>query len=162
MSWVGMAQRPGWRRLRAGGGLAAAAAAGVALGMALAHRSEAAQPAKTFEAPAGLILNYIRADRTAAFESVVGRLAEALAGSESAEHRAQASGWRMYRALEPGPNGNVLYVWLLDPAVAGADYSAAGLLRETFPTEVQSLYEAFNGAFGVGQALINMEPVDAF
>ena len=157
-----MVHETGWRRLRAAGALAAAAAAGAALGMSLAHRSEAAQPAKTFEAPAGLILNYIRADRTEAFESVVGRLAGALAASESAEHRVQASGWKMYRALEPGPNGNVLYVWLLDPAVAGADYSAAGLLRETFPTEVQSLYEAFNGAFGVGQALVNLEPVDAF
>ena len=124
--------------------------------------SEAAQPARTFEAPAGLILNYIRADRTAAFESVAGRLVGALAGSESPERRAQAAGWKMYRAQEPGPNGNVLYVWLIDPAVAGADYAAAGLLRETFPTEVQSLYEAFNGAFGVGQALINMEPVDTF
>ena len=162
MSWAGMLHEAGRRRLRAAGALAAAAAAGAALGMSLAHRSEAAQPAQTFEAPAGLILNYIRADRTAAFESVAGRLAGALAGSESAEHRAQASGWKMYRAIEPGPNGNVLYVWLFDPAVAGADYSAAGLLRETFPTEVQSLYEAFNGAFGVGQALINMEPVDAF
>ncbi len=151
-----------WGRLRATGGLAAVAAAGVALGMTLAHRSEAAQAAKTFEAPAGLILNYIRADRATAFESVMGRLAAALAGSEGAERRAQASGWKMYRALEPGPNGNVLYVWLIDPAVAGADYSAAGLLREAFPTEVQSLYETFNGAFGVGQALINMEPVDAF
>ena len=162
MSWVGMVHESGRRRLRAACGLAAAAAAGVALGMSLAHRSEAAQPAKTFEAPAGLILNYIRADRAAAFESVAARLVAALAGSESAARREQASGWKMYRALEPGPNGNVLYVWLIDPAVAGADYSAAGLLSETFPTEVQSLYETFNGAFGVGQALINMEPVDAF
>ncbi len=162
MSGVRMAHGFGWRRLRAGGALAVAAAAGAAFGMSLAHRSEAAQPAKTFEAPAGLILNYVRADRATAFESVAGRLVGALAGSESAGHRAQASGWKMYRALEPGPNGNVLYVWLIDPAVAGADYSAAGLLNETFPTEVQSLYETFNGAFGVGQALINMEPVDGF
>ena len=162
MSWLGTEQGSAWRRLRTGGGLAAAAAAGAAIGMALAHRSEAAQPAQTFEAPAGLILNYIRADRTAAFESVAGRLVGALAGSESPERRAQAAGWKMYRAQEPGPNGNVLYVWLIDPAVAGADYAAAGLLRETFPTEVQSLYETFNGAFGVGQALINLEPVDAF
>ena len=160
MSWLGMARESGRRRLQAAGGLAVAAASGVALGMSLARGSEAAQPAKTFEAPAGLILNYIRADRASAFESVAGRLVGALAGSESAEHRAQASGWKMYRALEPGPNGNVLYVWLLDPAVAGADYSAAGLLSAAFPTEVQSLYETFNGAFGVGQALINMERVD--
>ena len=160
MSRVGMVHRCGWGRLRAGGGLAVAAAAGAALGMALAHRTEAAQPTQTFEAPAGLILNYIRADRTAAFESVAGRLVGALAGSESPERRAQAAGWKMYRAQEPGPNGNVLYVWLIDPAVAGADYAAAGLLRETFPTEVQSLYETFNGAFGVGQALINLEPLE--
>ncbi len=151
---VGTGRRVG---RRVGLGLAVTA---VGFAMSSVLTSETAPAAKTFEAPAGLVLNYIRADRAGAFESLMKRLVSALAGSENAERQAQASGWKMYRALEPGPNGNVLYVWFIDPAVSGADYSVARLLNEAFPAEVQGLYETFNGAFGVGQALINMERVD--
>ena len=172
MSWqpVAMVREPGRRRLQAAGALAAAAAVGVGLGMALARGSEAAQAdsaraedaraERTFEAPAGMILNYVRANQTAAFETLTNRLLRALADSEDGEHQAQAAGWKVYKALEPGPNGDVLYVWLLDPAVAEADYSVAHLLRDEFPADVQDLYERYHRAFGLGQALINLEPAD--
>ena len=171
MSWQPVAMvRESGRRLRAAGALAAAAAVGCGLGMALAPGSEAAQAdsdgaqaeearaEKTFEAPAGMILNYVRANQAAAFESLTNRLLRALADSEDGEHQAQAAGWKVYKALEPGPNGDVLFVWLLDPAVAEADYSVAHLLRDEFPADVQGLYERYNRAFGLGQALINLEP----
>lgn len=173
MSWQPVAMvRESGRRLRAAGALAAAAAVGCGLGMALASGSEAAQAdsdgaqaeearaEKTFEAPAGMILNYVRANQAAAFESLTNRLLRALADSEDGEHQAQAAGWKVYKALEPGPNGDVLFVWLLDPAVAEADYAVAHFLRDEFPADVQGLYERYNRAFGLGQALINLEPTD--
>ena len=113
----------------------------------------------TFAAPAGLILSYIKSDKGADFERVMSRLGEALASSEDEQHRLLASGWRVYRAQEPGPDGEVLYVWMIDPALAGADYSVPELLGEALPDESQALFDAFSEAFGSGQALINLEPV---
>ena len=92
------------------------------------------------------------------------RLAAALEQTEDAERREQAVGWRVYRAEEQGLNGSVLYVSMIDPAVADADYSASQILNEAFPEEVQELYEAYIGAFlpGSGQILVNLELVESF
>ena len=125
-----------------------------------ADPEEAEQPAGTFEAPAGLILSYVKGEGSGDFERVMATLGEALAGSEDEERRELLSGWRLYRAREPGPEGEVLYVWLIDPAVAGADYAIPQLLGEALPHESQELFDAFSAAFGSGQALINLEPVE--
>ena len=117
------------------------------------------QPGGTFAAPAGLILSYIKSDKGADFERVMSRLGAALASSEDEQWRQRVSGWRLYRAQEPGPDGEVLYVWLIDPVVAGTDYAVPELLGEALPDESQSLFDAFSEAFGSGQALVNLEPV---
>ncbi len=121
---------------------------------------EAEPPAGTFEAPAGLILSYIKSDGSGDFERVMTSLGAALAGSEDEALRDLLAGWRLYRAREPGPEGEILYVWLIDPAVAGADYAVPELLGAALPDESQALFDAFSEAFGSGQALINLEPVD--
>ena len=125
-----------------------------------ADPEEAEQPAGTFEAPAGLILSYIKSEGSGDFERVMTRIGAALAGSDDEQRRELLSGWRLYRAREPGPDGEVLYVWLIDPAVAGADYAVPELLGAALPDESQALFDAFSAAFGSGQALINLEPVD--
>ena len=117
------------------------------------------QPAGTFAAPAGLVFSYIKSGSGADFERVMSRLGAALASSEDEQQRQLASGWRVYRAQEPGPDGEVLYVWLIDPALAGADYAVPALLGAALPDESQALFDAFSEAFGSGQALINLEPV---
>ena len=122
--------------------------------------AEAEPPTGTFEAPAGLVLSYIKREGSGDFERVMTSLGAALAGSEDEALRELLAGWRLYRAQEPGPEGEVLYVWLIDPAVAGADYAVPELLGEALPHEAQALFDAFSEAFGSGQALINLEPVD--
>lgn len=122
--------------------------------------AEAEPLAGTFEAPAGLILSYIKSDGSGDFERVMTSLGAALAGSDDEALRELLAGWRLYRAREPGPEGEVLYVWLIDPAVAGADYAVPELLGAALPDESQALFDAFSEAFGSGQALINLEPVD--
>ena len=122
--------------------------------------AEAETPAGTFEAPAGLVLSYIKREGSGDFERVMTSLGAALAGSEDEALRELLAGWRLYRAQEPGPEGEVLYVWLIDPAVAGADYAVPELLGAALPDESQALFDAFSEAFGSGQALINLEPVD--
>ena len=151
-----------WRRVWAGCALAAAVAVGVVLGMSIAGTSEAAQAERTFDAPAGMMLNYVKSGSTADFEGVMTRLGDALTNSENLVRGEQASGWKIYKARESGPNDDVLYIWFLDPTVSGAEYSVSQILNEEFPAEVQALYETFNGSFGAGQVMINMDLVTEF
>lgn len=118
--------------------------------------------ARVFGASAGLILNAVRADGTDDFEIVLARLAEALAASSDPVRRRQAEGWRVFRATEPGPNGSVLYVFVVDPVVPGADYGVARVLAEAFPDEAGELYALYSGAYADGQTMLNLEPVEAF
>ncbi len=45
----------------------------------------------------------------------------------------QGWGWKIFKAAEPGPNGSVLYVFVMDPAVKGADYGVAKILARGVP-----------------------------
>ena len=152
------------RPLWAATALVAAGALGALLALGTSAATAAIQPERLFEAPAGMILNYVQSGSTSDYERVMSRLAAALTQSEDAERREQAAGWRVYRAEEPGLNGSVLYVSMVDPTVDEADYSVSQILNEAFPEEVQELYEAYIGAFvpGSGQILVNLEPVESF
>ncbi len=114
---------------------------------------------RTFEAPAAMVMNYVRSGSAQAFESLTRRMVEALAASEDAEHQALAAGWTMYRVADPGPNNNAVYVWLFDPVVENANYAVAQILNQLFPAEVQQLYETYMQSFGIGQTPLELEPV---
>jgi hypothetical protein len=118
--------------------------------------------ARVFGAAAGVILNAVRPDSTDDFEMVLGRLADALATSPNPVRRQQSEGWRVFRASEAGPNASVLYLFVVDPVVLGADYGVARILAEAFPDEAGSLYALYSGAFVGGQTLLNLESVGAF
>ena len=135
---------------------------GLVAGLALSPKLVEAQAFKTLDEPVGMVFNYIEQDSTAAFEQVMTRLGQVMAESENPERVQQASGWKVYKAIEPGPNNNVLYVWFIDPTVPEADYSVAQILNEEIPNEVQGLYETFNDSFGLGQMPINLELVVDF
>ena len=68
-------------------------------------------------ADAGVIFFPVKPERTADFEKVMAKLHEALAASEDPVRKQQAAGWKVFKAVEPGPNNTVLYVFLIDPAV---------------------------------------------
>lgn len=119
-------------------------------------------PGRHFTAPVGVIFNSVRRERVDDFEAVIGYLEAALARSTDPVVQAQARGWRVFRASEPGPDGAVPYVFLLDPAVADADYGLGRILAEAYPdplvlTEIWRLYsESVMG----GGSLLNLTPVD--
>jgi hypothetical protein len=121
---------------------------------------QGAQPAKSryvFASDSGIILNFIKPDKTADFEETIARLKDALAKSAKPERRQQAVGWKIFKAAEPGVNGSVIYVSLMDPAVKGADYEVSAILAETFPDERQALYDKYAGAFGQpAQNILNL------
>ena len=62
---------------------------------------------RVFGSDAGMIWNPVKPDRTMDFEMVMARLKEALALSEDPVRKQQAAGWKVFRALEAGPNAIV-------------------------------------------------------
>lgn len=126
-----------------------------------ASRQDAPPAARVFASDAGLVLNFIKPDRTQDFEGVVAKLREALQKSTKPERRQQAASWKVFRALEPGANGSVLYVFTIDPAVHGADYTVSTILAEGFPDEVQTLYKQYAEAYVSGQNVVNLKLVSA-
>jgi hypothetical protein len=101
-----------------------------------------------FPGDAGLILNFVKADKAADFEMVLGKVKEALAKSEKPERKAQAAGWKVFKASEPGPSGAVIYVFFMDPVAKGAEYKVGDILVEAFGAEGQTLYKTYSEAYG--------------
>jgi hypothetical protein len=115
---------------------------------------------RVFASEQGLIFNAIRPDKVMDFETVLAKLRSALADSKDPVRNQQGWGWKIFKAAEPGPNGSVLYVFVMDPAVKGADYGIAKILSEAYPNEVMELYRMYTGAFATaGQTLMNLQPV---
>jgi hypothetical protein len=130
-----------------------------------AGKTEPAPPVssvRTFTAPVGLLLNIVRPERVSDFEKLIGHLQSALAASSDATIREQAKGWKVYKASETGPNGSVLYVFLLDPVVKGADYALGRILAEAFPdaARLQEIWKLYTDSIAGGGSLLNLTPVD--
>jgi hypothetical protein len=111
-----------------------------------AQQPPAASPF-VFPGDGGVILNFVKADKTADFEMVMGKLKEALAKSEKPERKEQAAGWKLFKATEPGPGGAVIYVFIMDPVAKGQEYSVGNILVEAFGNEGQTLYKTYSDAF---------------
>jgi hypothetical protein len=111
-----------------------------------------AQPAQSlyvFNSDAGVILNFIKPDKTADFEMVMGKVREALMKSDKPERKQQAMGWRVFKATEGGPNGSVIYVSLLDPTAKGGDYQVGTILVDAFGNEEgRRIYDLYSSAYG--------------
>jgi hypothetical protein len=114
---------------------------------------------RSFAAPTGLLFNTVRPERVADFESVLWYLQQALRTSTDPVVRAQATGWRVYRATEPGPNATVMYVFLMDPVVPKADYGLGRILADAYPDKVQEIWRLYQGSVTGGGSLLNLMPV---
>jgi hypothetical protein len=122
-----------------------------------AQAAQPAAPQRVFGSDAGMIFNQIKPDKTADFEFIMGKLKEALQKSENPQRKQQAAGWRIFKSVEPGPGGNVLYIFFVNPTVKDADYTVSKILAEAFPAEVQDLYKKFSEAYVGGQSLVNLQ-----
>jgi hypothetical protein len=124
----------------------------------------APQPAKAatriFTSDAGMLFNQIKPDKTADFEMVMGKLKEALMKSDKPERKQQAASWKIFKSVEAGQGGNVLYIFILDPAVKNVDYTVSTILAEAFPTEVQALFKVYADSLAAGQNLVNLQLIN--
>jgi hypothetical protein len=158
--------RKGSRKSRVwvGTAVVAALAVGVLLGTSFAPESEAAaQPVMNFTGGSAVVMSYVSQAGTADYERVMRAYGASLSGSENAQYNQMGSSMKIFRAAEPGPNNTVLYMWIVDPVISGANYAEAQILNDEMPDEVQDLYEALLAAMeGGGRQTINMELVMDF
>src|SRR5437773_5153401 len=122
-----------------------------------AQQAAAAPTKRTFAGDGGMVLNFIKPDKTADFEAIMTKLKEALAKSEKPERKEQAKTWKVFKSPDPAAGGNALYVFIIDPAVKGADYTISNIFAEAFPPEeVKKLYDQYAGAYASGQNFVNL------
>ena len=125
-----------------------------------AQQAQAASTKREFANDAGMVLNFIKPDKTADFEAVVAKLKEALAKSDKPERKEQAKSWQVFKSPDPAAGGNVLYVFVINPSVKGADYTVSTILAEAFPQEVQTLYKQYADSYASGQNFVNLALVN--
>ncbi len=118
--------------------------------------------ARTFTGACGLLLHPVRPDRVQDFENFLAYVRDALAKSANPRVRSQAEGWRFLKAAESGPNGVALYVFLIDPAVPGADYSLGPILAEVYsdPNQLSEIWALYTGSVTSGGTLLNFSPIE--
>ena len=130
---------------------------------AQAPAAQAAAPTKrVFASDAGMVLNFIKPDKTADFEAVMVKLKEALMKSEKPERKQQAASWKVFKSPDPAGGGNVLYVFIMDPAVKDADYTVSNVLAEAFPpAELNTIYKQYADSYAQGQNIINLNLIQS-
>ena len=121
-----------------------------------AQQAAAAPVVRMFGSDAGMVLNFVKADKTADFEAVMVKLKEALQKSAKPERKQQAASWRVFKSPEPAAGGNVLYVFIIDPSVKGADYTVSTILAEAFPADVNTIFKQYADSFASGQNFVNL------
>ncbi len=122
-----------------------------------AQQAQAAPPPRVLTSDAGLVLNFIKPDKTKDFEAILLKLKEALASSAKPARKAQAKGWRVYKSLDPAAGGSALYVFFVDPPVKDADYTVTAILAESLPPEeMTQIAKQYVDAYASGQNFVNL------
>jgi hypothetical protein len=112
-------------------------------------------------ARAGLLLHQVAPTRTADFERLIGYVREALEKTTNATVRNQAKGWRFFKVSDVGPNGDIMYAFLLDPAVPCVDYALAPILAEAYPDTAQltEIWNLYKNSVRTGGTIMNLVPL---
>src|SRR6185436_13976095 len=121
-----------------------------------AGQAQQVSNARLFPNDGGMVLNFIKPDKTADFEAVIAKLKEALAKSEKPERKQQATGWKVFKSPDPA-GANVLYVFIIDPALKGADYQISNIIAEAFPpAEANDILKKYAEAYAQGMNIVNL------
>ena len=121
----------------------------------------ATPPTRSFNAPTGLLLIPVQSSRVADFEKFLGYVRNALAKTTDATLREQSKGMRFMKVAEAGPNGDVLFALVADPAVPCVDYGFQQILTAAFPDakELDEVWKLYQNSVRNGGHLMNLVPV---
>jgi hypothetical protein len=126
------------------------------------------EPRLAFTGDAGVFLYQIKPDLSSMFEEMLGKVKEALTKSTNPVRKQQLAGWKVYKAAEPmGPEKNALYVFVIDPALKGAEYDLFVLLAEGLGPDAgtpdnQAMFKKYTEVFAAGANRLNLTPVSSF
>jgi hypothetical protein len=120
-------------------------------------------PERSFIAPMGMLLVPVLSTKVADFDKFLGYVRDGLAKTTDQTVQRQARGWKFFRLAEPGPNGDVVYAFVLDPAVPCVDYALGPILYAAMPDEakVQEVMNLYRNSVRNGGTLMNLVPVPA-
>ena len=120
-----------------------------------AGQAQAVSNARLFPNDGGMVLNFIKPDKTADFEAVIVKLKEALAKSEKPERKQQAAGWKVFKSPDPA-GANVLYVFIIDPSMKTADYQISNIIAEALPAEANEILKKYAECYAQGMNIVNL------
>lgn len=100
-----------------------------------------------FPGGAGLVLNFVKADKAADWEAMIGKIVDGLKASENPQRKAQASSWKIFKATEQPVKEAILYFWTLEGAPTDTEYSMVKILQELFPKEAAAMYKEYSDAY---------------
>lgn len=129
--------------------------AGVALLVSSWAVSSRTEPAKVEPGTMWVLLNYVKADQRASFETFAfERLLPALEKGAASDPvlRKVHSQTRMLVPQHANPDGTYTYIWLMDPVVPGADYEYRPILERAFSKrETDAALALMEGAMAAPQ-----------
>jgi hypothetical protein len=109
-------------------------------------------PKISFTTPSGMLLVQVKADQTATFEEMMGKIQSGVAASSDPTLAAEKGAWKYYKAAEPAAAGNVMYVVVIDPAKPNTEYQFLEVLNKTLTDDqrrdpaTQEMYKKYAAA----------------
>jgi hypothetical protein len=120
-------------------------------------------PKLAIKTSAGLLITQVNPERKHIVDEFMSRMLTRLRSSSEPTLRQQANGMRVYSASEAFEK-NALYIMIVDPVVANADYEYFALLNRTMSSEEQrapettSMWSRYRSAF-VSHSLLSLTPL---
>ena len=117
-------------------------------------------PVRSFSAPVGMLLQPVQSSKVDVFEKFLAYVQDAVAKTTDATVKKQAQGWKTYRLAETGPNGDVLFAFVFDPAVPCVDYAFAPILSGLIPdaAKLTEIFALYTSSVRGGPYLMNLIP----
>ena len=112
-----------------------------------------------FGSTGGLVVNYIKPDKTVAFDFMIDQLRLAMEESRQSTLCDQAARWKVLRTSEAGPDGTAVYVFAVDPGLRNVDYRLSTLVAEAIHRNPDEFYRRLLDLYASRQNVIDVAAV---
>jgi hypothetical protein len=109
-----------------------------------------------FGSTAGVVVNYIKPDKTVSFDFMIGQLKAAMERSQQPPLAEQAAGWKVVRTRERGPDGTAVYVFAVDPKLRNVDYRVSAVVAEAIQRNPDDFYRRLLNLYAASQNVIDV------
>jgi hypothetical protein len=113
---------------------------------AAAQAAAPAKPAISFQNDAGLIIVYIKPDKTADFEDLMNKLKEGLSKMDAPEAKQQSASLKLFKSPLAAGATVAAYFIIADPAVKNVEYWLLPILYKAYPNDGAALLQKWQDA----------------